>query len=632
MAHQQDKIREYKYILQDNTDVSLFGALRGGSVCRVELHVPKSYNAQSAVMRIHSDGYEGDVRQLAYSLELAQERDGVNVFSVVIDTDELTAELVDCKYGLFYYEYVVAVGEYELHLGGEHPTDLDDAWTHGERQLMVYDEDATSSDKMKGGIIYHIFVDRFKNSGRCPVKEGAILDPDWDGGIPQYGEYPGADVANNVFFGGDLWGIAEKLPYIAKLGASTIYLSPVFDAASNHKYDTADYLTVDSMFGGDDALRHLCAEAEKYGISIMLDGVFNHTGSDSLYFNKEGKYDTVGAYQSEESPYYDWYCFKEYPDKYDSWWGVQILPRVDSSNDGYIDFICDEVIEKWMDAGVSHWRLDVADELSDKFLSSLEEKVHSKSRDAQIIGEVWEDASDKVSYGARRHYLSSGQLSSVMNYPLRNAIIAYINQKDVLSLRYATETLYRRYPKHVSDTLMNFLGTHDTERAITVFGDDSYRELTNAELSVRRMAPKDKAAAAKKLVEAYAIICALPGVPCVFYGDEAGLEGYRDPFCRMPFPWNNMDEEISAAYRELGMIRKSEALLRDAYFRIVELNEERFIFERTAVDGSETLTAVINNTEGEIPYTFDGVKRDVHGESHDGSVTLPPRGWVYLKS
>ncbi|MBQ6788714.1 MAG: glycoside hydrolase family 13 protein [Clostridia bacterium] len=631
MAHKQDKIREYKYILPDNKDVSLFGALRGGSVCRAEIRVPKSYNAQSAAIRIHSDGYEGNVRHLSYPLDRMDDKDGDDVFSVILDTDELCRELADCGYGLFYYEYVVSVGEYELHLGGECPTELADAWKHGERQLMVYSSAASSSERMKEGIIYHIFVDRFKTSGSCPVKPGEILDPDWDHGIPQYGEYPGAEVKNNVFFGGDLWGIAEELPYIASLGASTIYLSPVFDAASNHKYDTADYLTVDSMFGGDDALRNLCAEARKYGISVMLDGVFNHTGSDSLYFNKEGKYDTVGAYQSKKSPYYDWYCFKEYPDKYDSWWGVQILPRVNSSNDSYIDFICDEVIEKWMDAGVSHWRLDVADELSDKFLSSLEKKVHSISPDAQIIGEVWEDASDKVSYGARRHYLSSGQLSSVMNYPLRNSVIAYINFGDVLSLRYATETLYRRYPKHVSDSLMNFLGTHDTERAITVFGDDGYFDLTNDELSVRRMTHAEKAAAAKKLIEAYAIICALPGVPCVFYGDEAGLEGYRDPFCRMPFPWNSVDAEISKAYRELGMIRKNEKLLRDAYFRIVELSHERFVFERTAVDGSESLTAVINNTDADMTYTFEGVKRDVHGESHDGSVTLSPRGWVYLK-
>ncbi len=554
-----------------------------------------------------------------------------DVFFVILDTELLSLDLVDCKYGLFYYEYVLVAGDVELHLGGEYPTELADAWKHGERQLMIYDADATSSDRMKDGIIYHIFVDRFKTSGRCPLKEGEILDPDWDHGVPQYGEYPGAEVKNNVFFGGDLYGIAEELPYIASLGASTIYLSPVFDAASNHKYDTADYLTVDSMFGGDDALRHLCEEARKYGISVMLDGVFNHTGSDSLYFNKEGKYDTVGAYQSEKSPYYDWYCFKEYPDKYDSWWGVQILPRVDSSNDSYISFICDRVIEKWMDAGVSHWRLDVADELSDKFLSALEEKVHSKSPDAQIIGEVWEDASDKVSYGNRRHYLSSGQLSSVMNYPLRNAIIAYINSGDVLSLRYATETLYRRYPKHVSDTLMNFLGTHDTERAITVFGDDGYFDLTNDELSVRRMTDDEKSAAAKKLVEAYAMICALPGVPCVFYGDEAGLEGYRDPFCRMPFPWNSIDGEISAAYRELGMIRKNEKLLRDATFEIVELTHEMFVFKRTSVDGSEALTAVINNTDAELIYTFGGVKRDVCGKVYDGSVSLPPRGWVYLK-
>ena len=632
MAHKQDKVREYKYILPENLDVSLFGALRSGTAVRAELRVPYSFKSEAAELCIHSDGYEGEIKYVKMKMEKAAAVGEDDVYFIEFNTDELSCALAGANYGLFYYYYSVKTPSGVKKMGGEASTVLEASDDTGERQLLIYARNASSSEAMKTGIIYHIFVDRFNKSGKCNVKRGAVLDPDWDGGIPQYGEYPGADVSNNVFFGGDLFGIAEKLPYIASLGVSTIYLSPVFDAASNHKYDMADYLTVDSMFGGEEALRLLCDEAKKYGIGIMLDGVFNHTGSDSVYFDKESRYDTVGAYESKESPFYDWYSFKSYPDEYECWWGVKILPRVNSSDEGYMKFICDDVVDKWMKVGVSHWRLDVADELSDAFLSTLEEKVHSLSCDAQIIGEVWEDASDKVSYGHRRHYLSSGQLSSVMNYPLRSAILSYIAYGDTESLRRATEGLYRRYPKHVSDSLMNFLGTHDTERALTVFGDDGYHDLTNAELAVRVMTPEEREGAKRKLKQAYAMICALPGIPCVFYGDEVGLEGYRDPFCRKPFPWKNMDGDLLCEYTKLGNIRKNEVLLRDALFEIEELTSERFVFVRRPFSGEgHSLVAVINNTDAALTYEFEGSLCDYDGVIHEGSVTLPPRGWNYLK-
>ena len=389
MAYQYDKIREHKFILPENTDVSLLGALRSGCDVRAELRIPKNASAESAFMHIHSDGYEGEIRKIELPLEKSTDMAEYDSFSVTFNTKRLSEQLVSCLFGLFYYEYTVNLAAGTLHLGGEKPTELTDAWENGERQLLIYAESATASEKLKDGIIYHIFVDRFRNSGKCPVKRGAVLDPDWHHGIPQFGEYPGADVKNNVFFGGDLYGIIEKLPYIASLGTSTVYLSPVFDAASNHKYDTGDYLTVDEMFGGDEALAMLCREAEKYGIGIMLDGVFNHTGSDSIYFNKEGNYDSIGAYQSKQSPYYPWYSFKEYPDEYECWWGVKILPRVNSAGGDYLDFICEKVVPKWMNAGVSHWRLDVADELSDRFLDRFRESVRRCSADAQVVGEVW---------------------------------------------------------------------------------------------------------------------------------------------------------------------------------------------------------------------------------------------------
>ncbi len=623
-------ISEEKRITEGDIDMSLFGALPSGKNVCFTLCVPSELEAHGALLRIHSDGYEGEITYLELPLSSARSDMEHDAFEVTLDTCELSERLIGESYGLFYYEYELDTRDGVLYLGGERPRELVSSHENGERQLLIHKQ-PDSLPSIGDGIIYHIFVDRFRKSGRCHVKDGAILNEDWEHGIPQFAEYPGGEVKNNMFFGGDLYGIVEKLPYIASLGASTVYLSPVFDAASNHKYDTADYMTVDEMFGGDAALELLCREAERYGIAVMLDGVFNHTGSDSVYFNKEGNYGDGGAYRSKSSPYYPWYTFTDYPDSYECWWGIKILPRVKSDSDGYLDFICGQVVPKWMSAGVRHWRLDVADELSDRFLDRFSERVHEASPDACIVGEVWEDASDKVSYGRRRRYLSSGQLSSVMNYPLRNAVISYVLNGECELLRRATEGLYRRYPKHVSDSLMNFLGTHDTERALTVFGDSSYGELSNAELAVRRMSDAERERAVQRLIEAYAIICALPGVPCVFYGDEAGVEGYRDPFCRKTFPWNAADVRLTEEYRRLGKFRQSEALLRDASFELVTLDAESFSFVRRGIHGEGGLYAVFNNTDAECSLTPELELRCMDGTPVEDGITLPPRGYAYFR-
>lgn len=631
MAYRQNKITEHKYSCADGGDLSLFGALPSGRRVGFRIRCPRELGVKGAQLHIHSDGYEGEITYRELSLEAISDGD-CDVFELVVDTRELSESLIGKEYGLFYYDYRLTRDTESLRLGGEEVSELLPSSEHGERQLLIYSERAASSESLREGIIYHIFVDRFKKSGRCPVKDGAVINEDWEHGVPQFAEYPGGEVKNNMFFGGDLYGIVEKLPYIASLGTSTIYLSPVFDAASNHKYDTADYLAVDEMFGGDEALGLLCREAEHYGISVMLDGVFNHTGSDSVYFNLDGHYGDGGAYRSKTSPYYPWYTFYEYPDSYECWWGIKILPRVKSDSDEYIDFICDKVVPKWASAGVRHWRLDVADELSERFLDRFSETVRELSPDAQIVGEVWEDASDKVSYGRRRRYLSSGQLSSVMNYPLRAALLAYIACGETEPLERATAGLYRRYPKHVSDTLMNFLGTHDTERALSVLGDSSYGELSNAELSQRRMSREQRELAVSRLIEAYAILCALPGVPCVFYGDEAGLEGYRDPFCRKPFPWEHADERLTAEYRRLGSFRHHERLLRDALFELVELTSEEFAFIRRDAHGTEdAIFAVFNNTDAarDIESELELVTLD--GAPVGRTVHLPPRGYGYFR-
>ncbi len=613
-------------------DVSLFGALPHGETVTFTLtleDIPSPIRA--VVMVLHADGW-GQAETVYRELPLVG-TDGC--YSLTVDTAELCdmAQLTDN--GLFYYHYRFEMDWGHLFFGGESPVDLCPMnGVDNERQLTIYASDFTTSSHLRSGVIYHVFVDRFHRSGKCGVKKGAVLNEDWKSGIPQYGEYPGADVSNNVFFGGDLWGVAEKLPYIKSLGTSTIYLSPVFDATSNHKYDTGDYLTVDKMFGGDKALRHLCREAKKMGIEVILDGVFNHTGSDSLYFNRFGNYPGKGAYQSEDSDYHPWYFFRDFPDVYESWWGIQILPKVNTADEDFRSFIFDRVIPKWMDAGVAGWRLDVADELDEGFLEGLRTAVKKANPDGPVIGEVWEDASDKVSYGCRRHYFRGHQLDSVMNYPLRDGIISYLLHGDFEKFRKNTETLYRRYPKVTSDTQMNFLGTHDTVRILSQLGDNGFEGLTNEELSTRKMNGKMRTAALRLLKLAYGILTAVPGVPCIFYGDEVGMEGYRDPFCRKPFPWHRLEdpatEELLSFYRRLGEIRCSEPVLDGGLFRILEANNEYLLLRR--YNENDSITIIANRSDRDISFPMETpVTELISGKTAKSSLLVRRRSVAYVK-
>lgn len=591
---------EEKKYTENGRECSLFGAFPSDRQVRFVLSADCA-DVRGARICVHNDGMSSPAVYVDYEMN----RCGSSCFECVIDFAELLERCRLRDDGLFYYHYTVTADGREYTLGGERPTELCELHGGGgERQLLLYERDYETSHAFREGLVYHIFVDRFARSGKSPVKDYATLNGDWDHGVPEYPQYPGAPLSNTVFFGGDLWGVIDKLDYISELGVRTIYLSPVFDARTNHKYDTGDYMKVDEMFGGDDALAALCKAARERDIDIILDGVFNHTGSDSVYFNRLGRYPSLGAYQSKESPFYRWYSFRQFPDSYESWWGIDILPRVNSRDRDYRDFICGGVVKKWMDAGVSGWRLDVVDELSDEFLDDLRFSVKKSNPDGVIIGEVWEDATDKVSYGLRRRYLRGRQLDSVMNYPLRSGIISYVLDGDCESLRLATETLYRRYPKPSVDTLLNFLGTHDTERIITVLGGRSSDGLSNDELASLRMTEEERLSAVRRLKLAFSILCGLPGVPCIFYGDEAGIEGYRDPFCRRPFPWNGINEELLRHFRTLGRIRREHKLFKDGVFRLISLTPERMIYVREPWNDGGEKVVVAAVREGWLDLSF----------------------------
>ena len=366
--------------------------------------------------------------------------------------------------------------------------------TQSDWQLTVYDKDFETPDWLKGGIIYQIFPDRFYNSGtpKKNVPSDRILRTDIEND-PFWRPDAEGKVRNNDYFGGDLRGVIEKLPYLSDLGVTCIYLNPIFEAHSNHRYNTADYLKIDPLLGTEKDFKTLCAEAKKRGIRVVLDGVFSHTGDDSVYFNRAGRYKTLGAYNSKESPYYPWYSFTEFPDKYKSWWGFDTLPEVNEACSEYLDFITGEngVARKWLKLGASGWRLDVADELPDVFLDALNRAVKAEKPDAVLIGEVWEDATTKWAYGVRRRYLLGGQLDSVMNYPFARAVLNFARSGLAEGFQSAVLSIVEHYPKPALDVMMNHIGTHDTERAITKIMGESAQYHGREWQSQQKLTPEE---------------------------------------------------------------------------------------------------------------------------------------------
>ncbi len=500
-------------------------------------------------------------------------------------------------------------------------------------QLTVFEDGFETPAFMKGALMYHIFVDRFaRGSKAVPVREDAELETNWERGKLKFAKERGGFIRNDQFFGGTLYGVAEKLPYLKSLGVSVIYLSPIFEAASNHKYDTGSYERVDEMFGGDEALDELLEKAKKEGVSVILDGVFNHTGSDSVYFNKTGRYGKGGAYNDPESPYYPWYSFSKYPDEYRCWWGIPILPAVDTASKDYDSFINGEngIVRKWLRRGVAGWRLDVADELDEGFLRNLKKAARREKKDAYLLGEVWEDASHKVAYGKRRAYFRGNELDGVMNYPLKNAIIAFLREKNSENLKRTALSLYSHYPKAVSDTLMNFLGTHDTPRILTELGGRSPAGYTQTELSEMRMTPSELRRGKELLKLAYLLLITFPGAPCIYYADEAGMEGYSDPFNRRTFPWGNEDEELLLWYRKLGAVRRSQKVFAEGYMKIgTDTPDGVFTIERFDDEGDRILLTV---NMSENAYSLDVSGEDLlDGHKYEGTVTIPPKNALFCK-
>lgn len=488
-------------------------------------------------------------------------------------------------------------------------------------QLTVYDKDFHTPEWLRGGIIYQIFPDRFASSGtkKQNVPSDRILRTDRDGD-PYWIPTAEGKVLNNDYFGGDLNGIEQKLGYLKSLGVTCIYLNPIFEAQSNHRYDTANYEKIDAMLGTENDFKSLCESAKKLGIRIMLDGVFSHTGDDSRYFNRYSRYDSLGAYQSKESPYYGWYKFNKWPDDYESWWGIKILPEVNEDNSDFIEYITGKngIARKWLKLGASGWRLDVADELPDEFLDEFRKAVKEEKADGLVLGEVWEDASNKSSYGKLRRYLLGKQLDSVMNYPFAGAVIDFIRDANAELFASRVMSIVENYPKEVLGVLMNHLSTHDTMRAITALAGESCAYRDRKWQSTHSLDEREYHYGMKLLMAASAMQFALPGVPTIYYGDEAGMQGYKDPFNRRCYPWGKENGELVEWYKKLGKIRSENRVFKDGRFEILSAVAGCVAFSRKNDD--EAILVISNSNPHPITYYVKSEWCDAHDLLGNGKV------------
>lgn len=593
--------------------------------------IDAAFLARAVFLRVRSDD-DGSLSEIPLTQQ--DSLHGRHIYTAAIPLATLCGGRQD---GLFFYHLVADTVYGRLYSHGA--DGRADAWFSDDEayaspyQLLVYRDDYTTSSRLTRGVMYQILVDRFSRGGDAPPRPDVEMAKSWDAEITQYPAYPGAPLENNLFYGGDLDGVRSKLDYLASLGVSVIYLCPIFEAYSNHKYDTGDYMQVDPMFGGREALDRLLADARARGISVILDGVFNHTGSISRYFNKDGRYDSLGAYQSTESPYYSWYRFKNHPDDYESWWGIKILPSVRSDNPDYIRFIAGEggVMDTYQRAGVSGFRLDVVDEISPDLVRAMRARLRANDPDAPLIGEVWEDASNKIAYSCRRHYFRGQELDSVMNYPLKNAILSYLLQRNAEDLASVTTTLYAHYPRMTSEALMNLLGTHDTERILTLLGGRSTWGMSYEEMKNMRLSQDERAQALSRLRIAAAILYTMPGIPCIYYGDEVGMEGGKDPFNRRTYPWGREDTDLLSYFRALGAYRKTcERILSHGYYRILHAREGELVITRESEAGSILLLANASDKHT-FTYTVDAAyKSALDGTPADSHCTLPPLSFALL--
>lgn len=462
-------------------------------------------------------------------------------------------------FGLYFYYFKIKQlsngGMYKLYYGSVDGNG-GEGQVYGEEygvkpyQITCFKKSEAPPEWYRESVFYQIFPDRFSadHPGQCiqnPKKNSFIYGRRED--EPYYIKDSKGEIVRWDFYGGNLQGIIQKIPYLKELGVNALYLNPIFEASSNHRYDTADYMQIDSVLGDEETFQRLIELLHENDMRIILDGVFSHVGKNSVYFNYDGTYgDDIGAYQSKSSPFYQWFTFEEYPEKYRSWWGVTDLPEVNKNDRTFQEFIYgdyDSVLSKWNKFGVDGWRLDVADELPDFFIHGIRTNLDSFP-DKVLIGEVWEDASKKIAYDERKDYILGDMLHGVMNYPFRNAILDLLTH-HVPAKKIANDlaVLQENYPRDVFYNSLNNIGTHDTERILTLCKNNY-----------------------SKVNLAIGMMCMLPGIPCVYYGDEVGLTGGKDPENRKFYPWGRENRFLLKSFKKWIHIRKESNILKHGEF------------------------------------------------------------------
>ena len=589
---------------------SPLGALPEGSLLTLRVKVLAG-QAVSAALILYGDGFRREIPMVPAE----------KGFAVTLKLPEKAAAL--------WYCFRIRTGE------GSHWLCPDESGYHsrllntesGGFRLTVYRKDFSTPAWFRRSVMYQVFPDRFAFSGDDTARRGLAYHlalgqtPELHGSPeepPRWRPRPfEKSYTPDDFYGGTLRGIREKLPYLRDLGVSCLYLNPIVEARSNHRYDTSDYLKVDPILGTNEDLSLLCRDAEALGIRVMLDGVFSHTGDDSVYFNRFAHYPGKGACQGKDSPYYPWYDFKSFPDRYRCWWGFDSLPEVEETDPAWQDFVIsgrDSVVRTWLRRGAAAWRLDVADELPDEVLALIRRAAKEEKPDAVVLGEVWEDAVLKESYGRRRNYALGHSLDSVMNYPLRTAVLDYAHQRiSAYALRDFLIGQQHNYPLPFYYSLMNLLGSHDVERLRSALATEVRIKSLSREDQLRLPFPPEALERAVVLEKLCAVLqFSLPGVPSIYYGDEQGLCGVGDPFNRLPFREDRRD--LHDHYAALAKLRQANPALSTGHAAFLALSRDLLLVLRWITDGRDVFgepgengvfLAVINRGPGTADYELD---------------------------
>jgi 4-alpha-glucanotransferase len=598
---------------------SPFGAASCKQEITLRLEVGKTIKAESVMIRLWQDG-RGETK---IPMKPCEERGESRIYKGILAAPENPCVLwyyfiISTKDRTFYY------GNQTDGLGGLGQLYEQEPPAY---QITVYKAGTVTPDWFKEAVMYQIFPDRFYNGEEdgkiLQPKKNSVLQSHWENTPYYVRDVDTKHIFAYDFFGGNLQGIIAKLPYLKELGISVIYLNPIFLSPSNHRYDTSDYKTIDPMLGDEEKFKELCVKAKENGIHIMLDGVFSHTGSDSIYFNREGNFPVEGACQSRCSPYFSWYRFRKYPEEYECWWGIDTLPNVEEMEPSYLDYIIegeDSVIRHWLKLGARGWRLDVADELPDGFIQKIYETMKAVDSDSVLLGEVWEDASRKHSYGQLRQYVQGDELDSIMNYPFRDISLDFLlNREDAHATHRKLMSLYENYPKEIFYALMNLVGTHDVPRVLTLLGEAPPEESMSISQQARYRLPKMRRQLAIRRLKLLSLWqMTFPGVPSIYYGDEAGLEGYKDPFNRGTYPWGREDGEILNWYKQVTKLRQQYDAFKKGDFISLVPHRDVYAFVRRIPERPDEVAMVFLNRSLTETITLElDVRAWCHGRLAD---------------